>query len=214
MNKKSLIILIVAFLAILAADYYLISSRLKAELAEESLKSDPEIKTLVESTRQTVMELTKGHKMDNYTLQNSKTNAKIFQSIYQNLQKDFIFRIKVWDTDFQVVYSNAQELIGKRFPDNIEVKESYEGEEELEIKTDEGGTDKTELSTEYSYKNFVEIYTPIRDDQGKIIGVFEVYRPISEQITKKTNNLLLQAGIIVVVSFGILGLIYFVSRKL
>jgi signal transduction histidine kinase/ActR/RegA family two-component response regulator len=85
-----------------------------------------------------------------------------------------VVRVKVWDRTATILWSDAQDLIGRRFADNRELQEALEGALEVEIKS----LDKAEHGSERgSFSVLAEIYVPIRGSAGDdIVGVVEVYK--------------------------------------
>lgn len=85
-----------------------------------------------------------------------------------------VVRIKLWDKDAQVVWSNDKQLIGQRFPENEETREALAGQVASKLKR------LAKADREYARKQFsrlAEIYVPIRAaSSGEILGVVEVYK--------------------------------------
>ena len=109
---------------------------------------------------------------------------RVFQAFFDNVQSPDLFRMKVWDRNFTVIWSNLGDLIGQRFPDNHEVEEALEGKVELEMEQEE----KSERVTERQFEGFSELYVPISNAKGEIVGVIEVYQPtfsLREEIRTK-----------------------------
>lgn len=104
----------------------------------------------------------------------TQKQQQTFKKFFEEIQTPDLFRIKVWNTDYVVIWSDLAETIGMRFPDNHEMQEALEGEIELELKAD-----KEEQIGERHYAGFAEVYVPIRDTQGNIVGVIEVYQSIA-----------------------------------
>ena len=95
-----------------------------------------------------------------------------FRHLMQGLPE--IVRIKVWDRDATVVWSDEPRLIGQRFADDDELKEALAGEVTVEIKTLEGREHTYERP---SYTTLAEVYVPIfSKTTGQVIGVVEVYK--------------------------------------
>lgn len=86
-----------------------------------------------------------------------------------------IERIKVWDKEKVVIWSDSRELVGKRFPDNEDVAEAFAGKIVCEMSR----LAKTEHKFEQEYERLLELYIPIRfDPEGEIENVFEIYKNI------------------------------------
>jgi signal transduction histidine kinase/ActR/RegA family two-component response regulator len=85
-----------------------------------------------------------------------------------------VVRIKVWDTNAAVLWSNEPRLIGQRFPENDELREALAGEVSVEIKTLAGREHAYERG---SYTTLAEVYVPIVSRKnGRVVGVIEVYK--------------------------------------
>ncbi len=85
-----------------------------------------------------------------------------------------VVRVKVWDRDATVVWSDEPRLIGQRFPDNHELREALAGEVAVEIKTLAGREHAYERP---SFTTLAEVYVPIvSKTTGQVIGVVEVYK--------------------------------------
>lgn len=132
--------------------------------------------------------------------------ARAFEKFFDNVQTSDLFRIKVWNKEFVVVWSNLPETIGKRFPSNHEVKEALEGEIEFELKA----AGKKEQVSERNYTDFSETYVPVKDAQGEVMGVIEAYQRIAkaqENIRNEFRGFLLVLVSSVLVGFVALAFI-------
>jgi len=95
-----------------------------------------------------------------------------FSRLMQGLPE--VVRIKVWDRDAMVVWSDEPRLIGQHFSDDDELKEALAGEVTVEIKTLEGREHTYERP---SYTTLAEVYVPIfSKTSGQVVGVVEVYK--------------------------------------
>lgn len=86
-----------------------------------------------------------------------------------------VIRIKIYDAEGVIRWSDEPRAIGLRFPDNLELQEAFHGEIEVEMWKPR----KTEHRYErekYHDERIVEIYVPLIDDAGSIYGVAEVYK--------------------------------------
>lgn len=119
-------------------------------------------------------------------------------------------RIKIWNKDRVVVWSDKKELIGQRFPDNRELNEALEGK----ITSELSGLKKSEHALERKFKRLLELYVPIRfGERGDIEVVFEIYQnldPLYAGIAKQKRII----WIAVPLGFGLLYLVLFgIMRK-
>jgi signal transduction histidine kinase/ActR/RegA family two-component response regulator len=85
-----------------------------------------------------------------------------------------VVRIKVWDTNATVLWSDEPRLIGQRFPENDALKEALAGEVSVEVKTLAGREHAYERA---SYTTLAEVYVPVVSrTTGRVVGVIEVYK--------------------------------------
>ena len=85
-----------------------------------------------------------------------------------------VVRIKIWDREVTVLWSDDERLIGKRFPENPEVKQALAGQVAVTLKS----LGKAEQAYEREqFTRLAEIYVPVRaKPSGEILGVIEVYK--------------------------------------
>ena len=84
-----------------------------------------------------------------------------------------VVRIKVWSPAMEVLWSDETELVGQRFPGNEELREALAGRVEVEIKR----LGKSEQRYERrAFDTLAEVYVPIFADDGRVLGVVEVYK--------------------------------------
>jgi hypothetical protein len=85
-----------------------------------------------------------------------------------------IVRLKIWNRDNVVVYSNAHNLIGKAFPSSPELDAALRGEVTSEI----ADVRNAENVEERKLGSLFEAYVPLRySPDGLPAGAFEIYRP-------------------------------------
>lgn len=88
-----------------------------------------------------------------------------------------IERIKIWNKDKAVVWSDEKQLVGKSFPDNEHLGRALGGEviSELSVLV------KEEQEFEPKFGRLLELYVPIRfETQADIEVVFEVYQNLDQ----------------------------------
>ena len=145
-----------------------------------------------------------------FTTASGPVQRAAFAKFFKKIQSVDIVRIKVWDKNYTVIWSDLSETIGQQFKDNHEVEEALDGEIELELSAETG---KSEHVTERQFQNIVEIYVPITDVRGSIVGVIEVYKQaagVEEKIDGPYQTLLMQTIFGSLIGFG---LIAFVLRR-
>jgi diguanylate cyclase (GGDEF)-like protein/PAS domain S-box-containing protein len=105
-----------------------------------------------------------------------------------------ILRIKVWDAQGTVRYSDLPALRGRTFPVEEDLQEALGGE----VATEFTGADAEENEFERGLADrFLSIYLPIRSTSGEVIGVYEVYEdaaPIEAQVEAARGSVLLLVG--------------------
>ena len=110
---------------------------------------------------------------EHFAAPNSVEAQAAFRALYSAVQSPRIFRMKVWAKDGTVLWSNLAEIIGQQFPDNEEVREAFGGEIVLTIEEK-----KSEHVSEREFAAAAEIYVPLRNVDGSVYGLVEVYEPV------------------------------------
>ena len=141
-------------------------------------------------------------KPDDFRNGDTARQQQVFQSFFEAVQSPQLVRIKVWDRNLTVIWSNFGDLAGQRFPENHEVQEALAGEVEFEIEKQ-----KPEHFSERQFYELSETYVPISDAKGNIVGVVEVYQPtlsLHEEIRSQFQKAALPVVAIVVAGYGLL----------
>ncbi len=83
-------------------------------------------------------------------------------------------RVKLWNADGEIVYSDAQSLIGQRFPVTPLLASTFEGESAAEISDllEEENANERSLAD-----RLLELYIPLQEGD-EVVGVFEVYQDL------------------------------------
>lgn len=203
-HKVPLLILV---LLIIGNAVYL-SFAYKQTVSDDALANDPVLQTRLDSTVETVSSMAQSSVPEEaFTGGPTTDKSVVFASFFREVQTQNIFRIKIWNRDYQILWSNASEDIGKVFRDNHEVEEALEGEVEKEIETHDT---KGEHQSEQQYSNFAEVYVPIKNDAGEIIGVVETYQSINDIVTSNKETFAkrayLSVGISALIAAGVFAL--------
>lgn len=131
-----------------------------------------------------------------------KRQQEVFKNFWKSIQSPEFIRIKVWNKNFTIIWSNLSELIGQRFPDNHEVDEALDGEIEFEIEKQ-----KEEHISERQYSEVSETYIPFKDKDGKVVGVLEVYQPttlLNQEVQGRFQKIAIPTVLAAVVGYLIL----------
>lgn len=103
----------------------------------------------------------------------SDASQAAFRDFFARIQSPQVVRMKVWNEQQVVLWSNLPEIIGQKFSDNDEVKEAHEGKVVLAIEEQ-----KAEHVSERQYASLAEIYVPLMPPSGgEAFGVVEIYEP-------------------------------------
>ena len=97
-----------------------------------------------------------------------------FRAFYEEIMRmPETIRVKLYDRDRRVVWSDEPRLIGQRFADNPELAEALAGETVADLKI---GTKKSENVFEAAPR-FVELYVPlVFDEREGVAGIAEIYK--------------------------------------
>jgi diguanylate cyclase (GGDEF)-like protein len=108
-----------------------------------------------------------------------------------------VARIKIWNAEGQIVYSDDRTLVGRTFDISAELGEALAGE----IASELSDLSSAEQASERSYGKVVEVYVPLRFASDRPpSGAFELYlpyRPIEAKIDRELQqmNLILAGGL-------------------
>lgn len=85
-------------------------------------------------------------------------------------------RAKLWSLDGAVLYSDAHDLIGRQFPD---IREKLADATERGVRFQVTDLSEPENVFEAANERLVEFYIPVRNAEGKTVGVFEIYEDVA-----------------------------------
>lgn len=88
-----------------------------------------------------------------------------------------ILKIKIFDRQARVIFSNDRSIVGKDDPHNLRLKNALAGRTDSKVVKKEkildfGGAEKFAVDV-------VETYIPVRDSNGTVIGSFELYQDVT-----------------------------------
>jgi HD-GYP domain-containing protein (c-di-GMP phosphodiesterase class II) len=97
--------------------------------------------------------------------------------IQDSLLSDNIVRIKIWNRDGLLVYSDDKNIMGQTFPIEADLREAFHGEIASDISNLEAAENIEERG---HYSQLFEIYVPIEPaGSEEILGAYEVYYDLS-----------------------------------
>jgi len=131
--------------------------------------------------------------------------AQIDNLIRQNILGRHIVRVKIWNRDGLVVYSDAKDLVGRRFPVEGELREALAGKIAMEI----SDLRKEENVAERGpFSRLMEIYVPLRPmDSPQVVGAYEIYHdlsPLGSHLTGLRRFIWASMGLGFVLLYGLL----------
>lgn len=88
-----------------------------------------------------------------------------------------VLRASAHSADHRVIWSSDKAIVGRQFPDNPELERALAGELVVHEAFEDHHADKAEhASLKQDIGYFVEIYFPVRDADGQIVGAVEIYK--------------------------------------
>jgi putative nucleotidyltransferase with HDIG domain len=98
--------------------------------------------------------------------------------IHNTLLSPNIVRIKIWNLDGVLVYSDDKNIMGQTFSIEADLQEAFSGE----VATDISNLQAEEnIAERGQYSKLFEIYVPLQPaDSGEILGAYEVYYDLSK----------------------------------
>lgn len=109
---------------------------------------------------------------EDFYSQNIYYENNIFKEFVEKIKTKEILRVKIWNKNKTVIFSDDKSIIGKSFQDNAELEEALNGETAAEISHPQ----KSENADEKKYNELLEIYIPVNFNEKKQPdGVIEVY---------------------------------------
>ncbi|MFQ5903858.1 MAG: hypothetical protein ACE5JO_09215, partial [Candidatus Binatia bacterium] len=110
-------------------------------------------------------------KPEDFVDPNTLRQQQTFETFFEAIQTPEIFRIKVFNREPKIIWSNLKAIIGQDASTNQEAMDALNGTIILKFKSL-----KPEQASERQFQEFTETYIPIRDANGNIAGVIEVYQ--------------------------------------
>ncbi|MEX2625998.1 MAG: EAL domain-containing protein [Ilumatobacteraceae bacterium] len=149
--------------------------------------------------------------------------AQLDESLLRTVNGDSVVRLKIWNADRWIVYSDNPRLLGRWFPGDADLDRSLAGETVSTI-TDLSAAEEME---ERDFGRLLAVYVPLRvddagelttDEAGEVVGAFEIYlpyAPLATAITADTRQLAIALGVgFVVLYLGLFRLVARASRRL
>jgi len=120
--------------------------------------------------------------------------AEMDRFVREELIGERTVRIKIWNRDGTVMYSDELPLVGRTFPIQDELAEALAGLTAAEV----SDLSAEENVAERQYGRLLEIYVPLRfDDSPEVVGAYETYSdyaPVAESIANSQRTVFLALG--------------------
>src|SRR6266849_468293 len=144
------------------------------------------------------------------TPDNPATRARFTQFYQDVVLMPELVRLKIYDADMRVIWSDEPRLIGQRFPNNPELKGALAGR--LTVKSE-----IRERKGENLYESdlsLAEIYVPIIFDGSRVMGVVEAYKSPDQVFARvRSIKIIVAATALLGASLLYIALVYIVRRS-
>jgi len=132
---------------------------------------------------------------------NSKENKDYFEHFYDSMKTNEIIRIKIFNTNGTILYSDEERLIGQTFQDNLDLNEALK--DSIEVEINRGLNKKENIYERENFSGLMEIYVPIKNDSDQIQAVVELYQ-VLDDIDRNIYNMQLTVAILIFLGLGVL----------
>lgn len=148
---------------------------------------------------------------DQYLALSQEELPKLDQEIRVFLASFDIVKIKIFNAETQIIYSTYSKIIGKLDTVNAKLATSLSGEATSKYEDKDSVWDLA--SEERINVKLVETYVPIPGSNGKIIGSFEIYKDITQDLMIVNKILIRAVGILFIITMSIFSGFVFVMYR-
>jgi|CXWL01.1.fsa_nt_gi hypothetical protein len=107
-----------------------------------------------------------------FSLTDSNQTDQVFTTLLEEIKTSDLIRIKVWNTDGTIIFSDDKSIIGKNFRESAYFQKAIGGEVVADVKTPLDA----EHAAEKGYTQLMEVYVPTEFKTGDgVIGIVETY---------------------------------------
>ncbi len=147
---------------------------------------------------------------EDVTYISEETILEMDRQLHEFLSPYNVLKIKVYNTEKQIIYSTDTTITGEYDRDNIRLKEALKGRTTSKYERKKQFHD---IKEEKCFNvGVVETYVPIRSSAGEVIGSFEIYKDITENL-KAAKQKLIQAGAVLALTvLGVFEILILVIR--
>jgi two-component system NarL family sensor kinase len=107
--------------------------------------------------------------------------ARLDRIVRTRVLRDDIVRVKLWDADGRIVYSDEPRLIGSRYPLDAEEQEALR-DPSVPVDAEISDLSRPENRFERDERKLLEVYLPVHDESGRPL-MFEAYQRYSAVTT-------------------------------
>ena len=137
------------------------------------------------------------------------------QFVRQSVLSSRTVRVKVWNREGLVIYSDDRSIVGKRFDIEDQLNQALHGT----LTSDVSNLSKTEnLADRRHFDKLLEVYLPVRFGRGPVVGAFEIYQdyaPVAAEIMGTRRQLFgLLGGGLIVLYLTLFGIVQRASRMI
>lgn len=133
------------------------------------------------------------------------------RSVQRNLVIFQVFKIKIYAKDRKIAYSTDRAIIGKIGPKNEGLDRALKGEA---VSLLQSGRDVWDLEDEQRLdRDMVETYLPIRDNNNRVVGAFEIYLDVSLYRAEIRKLLAASLGALFIILTCIFGILIYFMRQ-
>ena len=168
--------------------------------------------------------LTPDDLLNNFLPISDASRARLDQALQSSISRKGIVRLKIWNRQHWIVYSDNPLLVGRWFAGDDGLAESLEGDADV---GDHRPVRLRRTSRSATSARLLAVYVPLRidadgafttDESGTVIGSFEIYvpyAPIAAAIADDTRTLYLALSVgFLVLYLGLFRLMAGASRRL
>ncbi len=147
---------------------------------------------------------------ENY-LKQSDERAEIDNSLKEFSNSHAILKVKIFNPDGITLYSTNEEEIGVKKTGSQAIADAInlsKNTSEMALK----GSFKT-FSGELLNRDIVETYIPIKNGQGKVVAIFELYSDVTDLVKQSESNLYRDFGLLITGYLALFLLIYLLVSR-
>ncbi len=119
-----------------------------------------------------------------------------------------IVKIKVFNAETRIIYSTDSKIIGRLDPDNAKLAVALSGTPISKYESKDNVWDLDD--EERKDVEIVETYVPIRSPDGRVIGSFEIYKDVTDDLVMADKTLIRAGAVLSVTVLSVFAVLMFV----